>query len=147
MSHVEIKFLSGRSITLDIHDEQVVAVVFDGWPSKGSQDEEILRKMREKIDVLLGDKPVEAEANKALAETLARPVTCLEISERPMNRLRRYRIDTLGELVGWSEEDLLTLDDFGPKSLGVVKVALARFGLALNGVRYTGITETWSSRL
>lgn len=57
----------------------------------------------------------------------------LNLSERPRNCLKRAQIDTVGELVEKSEDDLLSITNFGQKSLDEVKVKLDELGLTLKG--------------
>ncbi len=55
----------------------------------------------------------------------------LELSERPRNCLKRAQINTVGELLLRSEEDLLNITNFGQKSLDEIKVKLDERGLSL----------------
>jgi len=55
----------------------------------------------------------------------------LELSERPRNCLKRAQVNTVGELVQKTEEDLLAITNFGQKSLDEVIYQLNQRGLAL----------------
>ena len=55
----------------------------------------------------------------------------LELSERPRNCLKRARVDTIGQLVTKTEDDLLAITNFGSKSLEEVLQKLDERGLAL----------------
>ena len=55
----------------------------------------------------------------------------LDLSERPRNCLKRGQVNTVGELLSKSEDDLLALTNFGQKSLDEVKVKLDERGLSL----------------
>jgi len=55
----------------------------------------------------------------------------LELSERPRNCLKRAQVNTVGELVNKTEEELLAITNFGQKSLDEVLVKLDERGLAL----------------
>jgi DNA-directed RNA polymerase subunit alpha len=55
----------------------------------------------------------------------------LDLSERPRNCLKRAQINTVGELVERTEEDLLAITNFGQKSLDEVLQKLDERGLAL----------------
>ena len=55
----------------------------------------------------------------------------LELSERPRNCLKRARVDTIGQLVSKTEDDLLAITNFGSKSLEEVLQKLDERGLAL----------------
>jgi DNA-directed RNA polymerase, alpha subunit, bacterial and chloroplast-type len=55
----------------------------------------------------------------------------LDLSERPRNCLKRARVDTIGQLVIKTEDDLLAITNFGQKSLDEVIVKLDERGLSL----------------
>jgi DNA-directed RNA polymerase subunit alpha len=55
----------------------------------------------------------------------------LDLSERPRNCLKRAQINTVGELVNKTEDDLLAITNFGQKSLDEVLAKLDERGLAL----------------
>ena len=55
----------------------------------------------------------------------------LDLSERPRNCLKRAQVNTVGELLLRSEEDLLTITNFGQKSLDEIKLKLDERGLSL----------------
>jgi len=57
----------------------------------------------------------------------------LDLSERPRNCLKRAQINTVGELVERTEDDLLAITNFGQKSLDEVIQKLDERGLSLRG--------------
>ena len=59
------------------------------------------------------------------------PIEELDLSERPRNCLKRARVDTIGQLVQKSEDDLLAITNFGAKSLEEVMQKLDERGLSL----------------
>jgi DNA-directed RNA polymerase subunit alpha len=59
------------------------------------------------------------------------PIEDLDLSERPRNCLKRAQINTVGELVLKTEDDLLAITNFGQKSLDEVLQKLDERGLAL----------------
>ncbi len=59
------------------------------------------------------------------------PIEELDLSERPRNCLKRARVDTIGQLVQKSEDDLLAITNFGAKSLEEVIQKLDERGLSL----------------
>ncbi|MHB8294238.1 MAG: DNA-directed RNA polymerase subunit alpha C-terminal domain-containing protein [Acidimicrobiales bacterium] len=61
------------------------------------------------------------------------PIEDLDLSERPQNCLRRAQVNTIGELVNRSVDDLLAITNFGQKSLDEVLEKLDERGLALRG--------------
>lgn len=59
------------------------------------------------------------------------PIEDLELSERPRNCLKRAQVNTVGELLLKSEDDLLAITNFGQKSLDEVIAKLDERGLTL----------------
>ncbi|HEY3724881.1 MAG TPA: DNA-directed RNA polymerase subunit alpha [Acidimicrobiia bacterium] len=55
----------------------------------------------------------------------------LDLSERPRNCLKRARVDSIGQLVQKTEDDLLAITNFGQKSLDEVIQKLDERGLSL----------------
>ena len=65
------------------------------------------------------------------ADNLDLPIEALDLSERPRNCLRRAQIQTVGELIEKTEEDLLNITNFGQKSLEEVVAKLDELGFSL----------------
>jgi len=61
------------------------------------------------------------------------PIEELDLSERPNNCLKRAQVNTVGELLTKTEDDLLNITNFGQKSLDEVKAKLDERGLSLRG--------------
>jgi DNA-directed RNA polymerase subunit alpha len=61
------------------------------------------------------------------------PIEDLDLSERPRNCLKRAQVNTIGELLIKTEDDLLNITNFGQKSLDEVKAKLDERGLSLRG--------------
>jgi DNA-directed RNA polymerase subunit alpha len=59
------------------------------------------------------------------------PIEDLDLSERPRNCLKRAQVNTIGELVQRTADDLLTITNFGQKSLDEVIQRLDERGLSL----------------
>src|SRR5437764_2201846 len=59
------------------------------------------------------------------------PIEELDLSERPRNCLKRAQVNTIGELVERTEDDLLAITNFGQKSLDEVIQKLDERGLNL----------------
>ena len=59
------------------------------------------------------------------------PIEDLDLSERPRNCLKRAQVNTIGELLQKSEDDLLAVTNFGQKSLDEVIEKLDERGLSL----------------
>jgi len=64
-------------------------------------------------------------------EVLSRPVSTLELSVRSRKCLQRLGINTVGELAGTSENELLSSKNFGQTSLTEIKGRLAELGISL----------------
>ncbi|MCP4593813.1 MAG: DNA-directed RNA polymerase subunit alpha [bacterium] len=88
----------------------------------------------------LGDDAVEeapvvpsavADHTAELQATLIRPVSDLELSVRASNCLEAARLQTVGELVRRTEQDLLRVRSFGKTSLREVRRKLQDWGLSL----------------
>jgi DNA-directed RNA polymerase subunit alpha len=59
------------------------------------------------------------------------PIEDLDLSERPRNCLKRAQVNTIGELLEKTEDDLLAITNFGQKSLDEVIQNLDERGLSL----------------
>lgn len=83
----------------------------------------------ENYDALVPDElaPIEASGQ----EHLDLPIEALDLSERPRNCLRRAQVQTVGELIEKTEEDLLNITNFGQKSLEEVVAKLDELGFGL----------------
>ena len=55
----------------------------------------------------------------------------LELGVRSYNCLKRVGVETIGDLISKSEDDLAAIPNFGKKSVEEVKENLARHGLGL----------------
>jgi DNA-directed RNA polymerase subunit alpha len=84
-----------------------------------------LDESAEGIDI--GPSPQDAQ----LAADLALPIEELDLTVRSYNCLKREGINTVGELIGRTEADLLDIRNFGQKSIDEVKMKLAGMGLGL----------------
>ncbi|HVB05633.1 MAG TPA: DNA-directed RNA polymerase subunit alpha [Acidimicrobiales bacterium] len=67
---------------------------------------------------------------------LDQPIEDLDLSERPRNCLKRAQINTIGELIERTHDDLLAITNFGQKSLDEVIQRLDERGLSLAGGGY-----------
>ena len=77
--------------------------------------------------LVLGPEPGEEEASGILAQ----PIEEMELTVRSYNCLKREGVQTVGELVQRTEEDLLEIRNFGQKSIDEVKAKLQEMGLEL----------------
>ncbi len=93
-----------------------------------------LRKLMQLVEEM-SDEPRGLEIGEVVAETsspdLEIPIEDLDLSERPRNCLKRAQVNTVGELLIKSEDDLLAITNFGQKSLDEVIEKLDERGLSL----------------
>ena len=96
--------------------------------------------LRSLVDLVanLSDEPQGLELGEvadaaASSPDLDLPIEDLDLSERPRNCLKRAQINTVGELLTKTEDDLLNITNFGQKSLDEVKQKLDERGLTLRG--------------
>jgi DNA-directed RNA polymerase subunit alpha len=75
--------------------------------------------------------PAEKEYVSELERKLAQSVETLDLSVRASNCLASQKIQTIGQLVRMTEDDLLKVRSFGKTSLREVKRKLADLGLSL----------------
>src|SRR5919206_3384424 len=76
----------------------------------------------------------EAQAEPALAHGMENfPIEELELGVRSYNCLKRVGIETIGDLVTKTENELAAIPNFGKKSIEEVKETLAQHGLNLRG--------------
>ncbi|MEN8114172.1 MAG: DNA-directed RNA polymerase subunit alpha [Actinomycetota bacterium] len=94
----------------------------------------------DEYDALELDEIIQPEA--AGQEHLDLPIEALDLSERPRNCLRRAQVQTVGELIEKSEEDLLNITNFGQKSLEEVVAKLDELGFSLHSLADADSTET-----
>ncbi len=72
-----------------------------------------------------------AEEEEVRNQVLAYPIEEMEFSVRTFNCLKKENIDTVGELLEKTEDDLLGIRNFGKRSLEEVIEKLAALGLSL----------------
>jgi DNA-directed RNA polymerase subunit alpha len=94
--------------------------------------------LRKLVDLVaeLSEQPRGLELGEVASPTSTSPdldlaIEELDLSERPRNCLKRARIDSSGQLVQKSEDDLLAITNFGAKSLEEVIQKLDERGLSL----------------
>ena len=86
----------------------------------------------------MSDEPQGLELGEIVDATVSSPdldlpIEDLDLSERPNNCLKRAQVNTVGELLTKTEDDLLNITNFGQKSLDEVKAKLDERGLQLRG--------------
>jgi DNA-directed RNA polymerase subunit alpha len=118
------------NLILDIETDGSIAPV-DALASAGAT-------LRSLVDLVanLTAEPVALELGEVSAYSsgtgdLDMPIEDLDLSERPRNCLKRGQVNTIGELLTHSEEDLMNITNFGQKSLDEIKQKLDERGLSL----------------
>ena len=96
-----------------------------------------LQALRELV-ATMSDEPQGLELGEIVDTTVSSPdldlpIEDLDLSERPNNCLKRAQVNTVGELLTKTEDDLLNITNFGQKSLDEVKAKLDERGLQLRG--------------
>ena len=91
----------------------------------------LFARIGEGVGLELGDVVPE----DGIAQDLDLPIETLDLSERPRNCLRRDGIETVGDLVAKTSEDLLDITNFGQKSLEEVIAKLDELGLSISSAR------------
>jgi DNA-directed RNA polymerase subunit alpha len=122
------------------YDRLVIDVETDGSITPGealASAGATLRSLAELV-ASMSDEPQGLELGEvadagASSPDLDLPIEDLDLSERPSNCLKRAQINTIGELLTKTEDDLLNITNFGQKSLDEVKQKLDERGLTLRG--------------
>src|SRR5437763_1013006 len=95
---------------------------------------EIEVRMTKKGPGVVKASDVEAPAEPALAHGMENfPIEELELGVRSYNCLKRVGIETIGDLVTKTENELAAIPNFGKKSIEEVKETLGTHGLTLRG--------------
>src|SRR5215211_7779515 len=121
-------------------DRLVLDIETDGSISPGEALASAGATLRSLADLVasMSDEPQGLELGEvadagASSPDLELPIEDLDLSERPSNCLKRAQINTIGELLTKTEDDLLNITNFGQKSLDEVKQKLDERGLTLRG--------------
>ena len=120
------------------YDNLIIEIETDG----SIQPKEALASAGATLQVLaelvasMSDEPMGLELGEKVDTTtsspdLDLPIEDLDLSERPRNCLKRAQVNTVGELLTKTEDDLLNITNFGQKSLDEVKEKLDERGLSL----------------
>jgi len=117
-------------LTLDIETDGSITPT-DALASAGETLRTLLGLLAELSSLPRGLELGDTAAATETSLDLDLPIEELDLSERPQNCLRRAQIDTIGQLVEQTEDDLLTITNFGQKSLDEVIQKLDERGLTL----------------
>ncbi|HEY3484633.1 MAG TPA: DNA-directed RNA polymerase subunit alpha [Ilumatobacteraceae bacterium] len=122
------------------YDKLVIEIETDGSITPSEALASAGATLRSLVDLVasLSDEPQGLELGEVVdsatsSPDLDLPIEDLDLSERPRNCLKRAQINTVGELLTKTEDDLLNITNFGQKSLDEVKEKLDERGLSLRG--------------
>jgi DNA-directed RNA polymerase subunit alpha len=103
----------------------------DALASAGATLRSLVQLVEEMSDAPQGLELGEVSGVASGSPDLDLPIEDLDLSERPRNCLKRAQINTVGELLLKTEDDLLAITNFGQKSLDEVIAKLDERGLSL----------------
>ena len=122
------------------YDRLVLDIETDGSISPRESLASAAATLRSLVDLIatLSEEPRALELSEPMGATdnvpdLDLPIEDLDLSERPRNCLKRAQVNTIGELLMKSTDDLLNITNFGQKSLDEIIQKLDERGLALRG--------------
>ncbi len=105
----------------------------DALSSAGATLRSLIELVEQMSDEPVGLTVADAPVAAASSPDMERAIEELDLSERPRNCLKRAQVNTVGELLQKSEDDLLAITNFGQKSLDEVIAKLDEMGLSLRG--------------
>jgi DNA-directed RNA polymerase subunit alpha len=122
------------------YDRLVLEIETDGSITPADALASAGATLRSLVDLVatMSDEPQGLELGEIVDATVSSPdldlpIEDLDLSERPNNCLKRAQVNTVGELLTKTEDDLLNITNFGQKSLDEVKQKLDERGLTLRG--------------
>ena len=122
------------------YDRLVIEIETDGSITPSDALASAGATLRSLVDLVatMSDEPRGLELGEIVDATVSSPdldlpIEDLDLSERPNNCLKRAQVNTVGELLTKTEDDLLNITNFGQKSLAEVKAMLDERGLTLRG--------------
>ena len=117
-------------LVLDIETDGTITPR-EALASAGATLRALVQLVEEMSDEPLGLALSEAESATTGSPDMDLPIEDLDLSERPRNCLKRAQVDTIGQLLEKTEDDLLAVTNFGQKSLDEVIEKLDDRGLSL----------------
>jgi DNA-directed RNA polymerase subunit alpha len=117
-------------LVLDIETDGSITAR-EALASAGATLRTLVQLVEEMSDEPQGLELGEVSGVAAGSPDLELPIEDLDLSERPRNCLKRAQVNTVGELLEKSEDDLLAITNFGQKSLDEVIQKLDERGLSL----------------
>jgi DNA-directed RNA polymerase subunit alpha len=119
-----------RQLTLEIETDGSISPR-DALASAGDTLRTLVVSCRRPVRRARGLELGEVSPATSSSPDLELPIEELDLSERPRNCLKRRSVDTIGQLVQKTEDDLLAITNFGSKSLEEVIQKLDERGLSL----------------
>jgi DNA-directed RNA polymerase subunit alpha len=120
------------------YDRMVLDIETDGSIAPREALASAAATLRSLVDLIatLSEEPQALELSEPIGANvgvpdLDLPIEDLDLSERPRNCLKRGQINTIGELLLKSTDDLLNITNFGQKSLDEIIQKLDERGLSL----------------
>ena len=120
------------------YDRLVIEIETDGSITAADALASAGATLRSLVELVatMSDEPKGLELGEIVDATVSSPdldlpIEDLDLSERPNNCLKRAQVNTVGELLTKTEDDLLNITNFGQKSLDEVKEKLDERGLSL----------------
>jgi DNA-directed RNA polymerase subunit alpha len=120
------------------YDRLVLDIETDGSISPREALASAAATLRSLVDLIatLSEEPQALELSEPIGANIGvpdldLPIEDLDLSERPRNCLKRGQVNTIGELLLKSTDDLLNITNFGQKSLDEIKLKLDERGLSL----------------
>ncbi|MEY3805353.1 MAG: DNA-directed polymerase alpha subunit [Actinomycetota bacterium] len=120
------------------YDRLVLDIETDGSISPRDALASAAATLRSLVDLIatLSEEPQSLELSEPIGANvgvpdLDLPIEDLDLSERPRNCLKRAQVNTIGELLLKSTDDLLNITNFGQKSLDEIIQKLDERGLTL----------------
>ena len=120
------------------YDRLIIEVLTDGTIEPDDALAEAARILMTQAQVFAGFTQVEGDqassAGQAIPdEILNKPLLDLGLSPRVLNALRSRQIDRVGQVLSADPEQLLSIRNFGPRSLTELRQKLAEFGYLPEG--------------
>ena len=117
-------------LVLDIETDGSISAR-EALASAGATLRQLVQLVEEMSDEPQGLELGEVSGTAAGSPDLDLPIEDLDLSERPRNCLKRAQVNSIGELLEKTEDDLLAITNFGQKSLDEVIQKLDERGLSL----------------
>jgi DNA-directed RNA polymerase subunit alpha len=117
-------------LVLDIETDGSISAR-EALASAGATLQSLVQLVAEMSDEPQGLELGEVAVTTTGSPDLDLPIEDLDLSERPRNCLKRAQVNTVGELLLKTEDDLLAITNFGQKSLDEVIQKLDERGLSL----------------